>query len=81
MPQTNGSMAGLGGGVGTGAFYGQELPSYMRSSPVTVNVTVTGSVIAQQDLVKVVNDAVVEANTQGLSTVRPGGIGFRADEG
>jgi hypothetical protein len=81
MPQTNGSMAGLGGGVGTGAFYGQELPSYMRSSPVTVNVTVTGSVIAQQDLVKVVNDAVVEANTQGLSTVRPGGLGFRADEG
>jgi hypothetical protein len=81
MPQTNGSMAGLGGGVGTGAFYGQELPSYMRSSPVTVNVTVTGSVIAQQDLVKVVNDAVVEANTQGLSTVRPGGLGFRVDEG
>jgi hypothetical protein len=81
MPQTNGSMAGLGGGVGTGAFYGQELPSYMRSSPVTVNVTVTGSVIAQQDLVKVVNDAVIEANTQGLSTVRPGGLGFRTDEG
>jgi hypothetical protein len=53
----------------------------MRSSPVTVNVTVSGSVIAEQDLVKVVNDAVIEANTQGLSTVRPGGLGFRADEG
>lgn len=80
VPETNGSMAGLGGG-GTGPFYGQELPFYMRSSPVTVNVTVSGSVIAEQDLVKVVNDAVIEANTQGLSTVRPGGLGFRTDEG
>jgi hypothetical protein len=80
IPATNGSMAGLGGG---GPFYGQPLPEYMRSSPapVTVNVTVEGTVIAQQDLVKVVNDAVVEANTQGLSVIRPGGIGFRADEG
>jgi hypothetical protein len=80
VPATNGSMAGLGGDT---SFYGQPLPEYMRSSPppVTVNVTVTGSVIAQQDLVKVVNDAVVEANTQGLTTVRPGGLGFRVDEG
>lgn len=79
IPATNGSMAGLGGG---GPFYGQELPWYMKTStppPVTVNVTVTGSVIAEQELVKVVNDAVVSANTQGLSTVRPGGI--RVDEG
>ena len=73
--------------TGTGPFYGQELPWYMRSSTaaaapdVTVNVTVTGSVIAQQELVKVVNDAVVEANTQGLSPIRPGAIGFRVDEG
>jgi hypothetical protein len=80
VPATNGSMAGLGGDT---SFYGKPLPEYMRSSPppVTVNVTVTGSVIAQQDLVKVVNDAVIEANTQGLSTVRPGGLGFRVDEG
>lgn len=81
VPATNGSMAGLGGG---GPFYGQPLPEYMKTyGPplVTVNVTVEGSVIAQQDLVKVVNDAVVEANTQGLTTVRPGGIGFRVDEG
>jgi hypothetical protein len=47
--------------------------------PVTVTVNVEGSVIAQQDLVKVVNDAVVTANTQGLSVTRPGGI--RSDEG
>jgi hypothetical protein len=47
--------------------------------PVTVNVTVTGSVIAQQDLVQVVNDAVVEANTQGRPVKRPGGV--RVDEG
>lgn len=79
VPATNGSMAGLGGG---GPFYGQPLPDYMKTStppPVTVNVTVTGSVIAQQDLVKVVNDAVIEANTQGLVVTRPGGI--RVDEG
>ena len=81
IPATNNSFSGLGGGT-----FGFSLPSYLQSGmstvappPVTVNVTVTGSVIAQQDLVQVVNDAVVEANTQGRSTKRPGGV--RVDEG
>ena len=80
VPATNGSMAGLGGDT---SFYGQPLPEYMRSSPapVTVNVTVSGSVIAEQELVKVVADALVVANTQGLNVSRPGGLGFRVDEG
>jgi len=60
--------------------YGFSMPSSMPTPPpVTVTVNVEGSVIAQQDLVKVVNDAVVTANTQGLSVTRPGGI--RSDEG
>ena len=81
-PSTNNPFAGLGGGT-----FGFSLPSYLQSgmstvapeAPVTVNVTVTGSVIAQQDLVQVVNDAVVEANTQGRPVKRPGGV--RVDEG
>jgi hypothetical protein len=83
VPSTNNPFAGLGGST---SGFGFSLPTYLQSGmstvaspPVTVNVTVTGSVIAQQDLVKVVNDAVVEANTQGLSVTRPGGI--RSDEG
>lgn len=80
VPATNGSMAGLGGttsSFGTSAF---SVPGYTyQPSGVTVNVTVAGSIIAEQDLVKVVNDAVIEANTQGLVVTRPGGI--RSDEG
>jgi len=82
-PVTNNPFAGLGGDTGFSRPF--SVPGYSYTPPpappVTVNVTVTGSVIAQQELVKVVNDAVVEANTQGLSTVRPGGLGFRVDEG
>jgi hypothetical protein len=60
--------------------YGFSTPSSMSTPPpVTVTVNVEGSVIAQQDLVKVVNDAVVEANRQGLVVTVPGGI--RSDEG
>ena len=79
-PSTNNAFAGLGGGT-----FGFSLPEYVKeaipqiAAPVTVNVTVTGSVIAQQDLVQVVNDAVVEANTQGRPVKRPGGV--RVDEG
>lgn len=82
-PSTNNPFAGLGGASDmTSSNRPFSVPGYTYTPPpVTVNVTVTGSVIAQQELVKVVNDAVVEANTQGLSTVRPGGLGFRADEG
>jgi hypothetical protein len=80
VPATNGSMAGLGGG---GPFYGQPLPEYMRSSPapVTVNVTVQGSVLTENDFVAVVADALVVADTKGLTTRRPGGVGFMADDG
>lgn len=80
-PATNNPFAGLGGST-----FGFSVPEYLRNqipqtatAPVTVNVTVTGSVIAQQDLVQVVNDAVVEANTQGRPVKRPGGV--RVDEG
>jgi hypothetical protein len=77
LPATNGSMAGLGGGgAGTGAFYGQELPWYMRSTPapVTVNVTVEGSVLTENDFVDVVNKAVVTADTYGYNQYRPGSV-------
>jgi hypothetical protein len=82
-PSTNNPFAGLGGDTGFNRPFSVPGYSYTPTAApdVTVNVTVTGSVIAQQELVKVVNDAVVEANTQGLSTVRPGGLGFRVDEG
>jgi hypothetical protein len=43
-------------------------------APVTVNVTNTGSVIMQDEFVKVVNDAVVIANGQGLRAIRPGAL-------
>jgi hypothetical protein len=82
VPATNNQFAGLGG---MSDLYGFSLPSYLQGTipqnqaPVTVTVNVEGSVIAQQELVKVVNDAVVTANTQGLSVTRPGGI--RSDEG
>jgi hypothetical protein len=81
-PATNNQFAGLGG---MSDLYGFSLPPYLQGTiaqnqaPVTVTVNVEGSVIAQQELVKVVNDAVVTANTQGLSVTRPGGI--RSDEG
>jgi hypothetical protein len=79
-PATNNGFAGLGG---ISDLYGFSLPGYLQNTipqaPVTVTVNVEGSVIAQQELVKVVNDAVVTANTQGLSVTRPGGI--RSDEG
>jgi hypothetical protein len=47
--------------------------------PVTVNVNVEGSVISQSDMTKIVADALIVADTEGLSTRRPGAIGFRAE--
>lgn len=82
VPATNGSMAGLGGNNLTSSNFGFSVPGYIyQPSPVTVNVTVSGSVVAEQELVKVVADALVVANTQGLNVSRPGGLGFRVDEG
>jgi hypothetical protein len=75
------------GSSGDTSFYGGPLPWYMRSSsaatppPVTVNVNVEGSVISQNEMTKIVADALIVADTEGLSTRRPGAIGFRVDEG
>lgn len=75
-PTTNNPFAGLGGSSGAG--FGFSLPTYLKETipqtPITVTVNVEGSVIAQQDLVKVVNEAVVIANTNGLNNNRPGAV-------
>jgi hypothetical protein len=74
-PITNNPMAGLGGTDYSGYNRSFSVPGYSYTAPpVTVNLTVQGSVIAEQELVKVVNDAVITANTQGLNTRRPGGL-------
>jgi len=46
--------------------------SSSSSSNVTVNVNVEGSLLTQDDIVKVVNDAIVIGNTNGYNTYRPG---------
>jgi hypothetical protein len=79
VPATNNGFGSLGGLADLYGFGLTSTTSQTQTAPVTVTVNVEGSVIAQQDLVKVVNDAVVTANTQGLSVTRPGGI--RSDEG
>jgi hypothetical protein len=68
-------------GTGTGTFYGQELPWYMRSSgaassapEITVNVTNTGSVIMQDEFVTAVSDAVTIGLGQGLKLTPPGSL-------
>lgn len=53
---------------GSSAGFGTQAP------PVTVNVTNTGSVIMQEEFVKVVADALVIANTNGQNTNRPGSV-------
>lgn len=74
LPATNGSMAGLGGTAGTGTF-GFSVPGYTYVPPsLTVNVTVEGSVLTENDFVDVVNKAVITANTNGLNNSRPGSL-------
>jgi hypothetical protein len=75
-PATNNPFGGLGGNTGG---FGFSLPSYLQSTipqsqPAPVTVNVTGSVIMQDELVKVVNDAVVAANTNGYNNYRPGAV-------
>jgi hypothetical protein len=75
-PATNNPFGGLGGNTGG---FGFSLPSYLQgpipqSQPAPVTVNVTGSVIMQDELVKVVNDAVVAANTNGYNNYRPGAV-------
>lgn len=74
-PPTNNPFAGLGGSTGG---FGFSLPSYLQNTipqaPVTVNVNVEGSAIVQDELVKVVNDAVITANINGFNNYRPGAL-------
>jgi len=74
-PSTNNPFGGLGGSAGG---FGFSLPDYVRKqitpTPTPVTVNVTGSVIMQDELVKVVNDAVVAANTNGYNNYRPGAV-------
>jgi hypothetical protein len=81
--KTNNPFAGLGGDTGFNRPFSVPGYSYTPSvaPPVTVNVTVEGSVISQSDMTKIVADALIVADTEGLSTRRPGGLGFRVDEG
>jgi hypothetical protein len=76
-PATNNPFAGLGGGS-NGAGFGFSLPGYLQNTipqtPITVSVNVEGSVISENELVKVVNAAVVTASTNGLNNNRPGAI-------
>jgi hypothetical protein len=78
LPPTNNQFAGLGGNTGG---FGFSLPSYLQNTipqsqpaPVTVNVNVEGTVVSNEELVKVVADAVVIANTNGYNNYRPGAV-------
>ena len=75
-PSTNNAFAGLGGGT-----FGFSLPSYLQGTvtqtqpaPVTIIVNNNGTTIMQDEFVKVVNEAVVTANTNGLNNNRPGAV-------
>jgi hypothetical protein len=55
------------GGMGTGPFYGQPLPEYMRSSGnTTITVIVEGNVLDGDDFTQKVNDALLDANRTGM---------------
>lgn len=77
-PATNNPFAGLGGNTGG---FGFSLPSYLQNTipqsqpaPVTVIVNNNGTTIMQDEFVKVVNEAVVTANTNGQNNYRPGAV-------
>ena len=54
-------------GMGTGPFYGKELPDYMRSSGnTTITVIVEGNVLDGDDFTAKVNDALLDANRTGM---------------
>ena len=61
------------GGMGTGPFYGKELPEYMRSSgDTTITVIVEGNVLDGDDFTEKVNDALLNANRTGLPRTAAG---------
>ena len=74
-PTTNNPFGGIGGGT-----FGFSVPDYLKSTipqtqtPVSISVTVEGSVISENDLTTIVNKALVSGNTNGLNTKRPGGL-------
>lgn len=74
-PPTNNPFAGLGGPTGG---FGFSLPGYAQNmipqAPVTINVNVEGSTIVQDELVKVVADALNVANSNGYNTYKPGAL-------
>jgi hypothetical protein len=77
-PATNNPFAGLGGNTGG---FGFSVPSYLQNTipqsqpaPVTVIVNNNGTTIMQDEFVKVVNEAVVTANTNGQNNYRPGAV-------
>jgi hypothetical protein len=76
-PATNNNnpFGGLGGSTGG---FGFSLPDYLKNTipqqPVTVIVNNNGTTIMQDEFVKVVNEAVVTANTNGQNNYRPGAV-------
>jgi hypothetical protein len=53
--------------MGTGPFYGQPLPDYMRSSGNTqITVIVEGNVLDGDDFTEKVNNALLDANRTGM---------------
>ena len=74
-PTTNNPFGGLGGSTGG---FGFSVPEYVKNQfpqqPVTVIVNNNGTTIMQDEFVKVVNEAVVTANTNGQNNYRPGAV-------
>jgi hypothetical protein len=63
IPDTNIPTSGMG----TGPFYGQPLPEYMRSSGNTqITVIVEGNVLDGDDFTEKVNNALLDANRTGM---------------
>jgi len=73
-PTTNNPVGTV---FGTGGF-GFSVPTGLGGSvpqvPVTVNITVEGTVLAQDDFVAAVSDALVTANTYGNRAYRAGAV-------
>lgn len=74
IPTTNNPIGTV---FGTGGF-GFSVPGGMGGSlpqvPVTVNVTVEGTILAQDEFVAAVSDAVITANTYGNRAYRAGAV-------
>ena len=79
MPSTNNPMPGVGGSSPTPSTFGFSVPGYTYQPPsVTVNVTVEGNVLDGDDFTEKVNDALLNANRQGLPRTA---AGFLVDAG